>query len=387
MKTKFSSGQLFRLFFLFTLGTYEFTVQHMFQLAEYEGWISIIIGSIGSVVLAYFAVHLAKRHPNQEWIDYGKRLLGRWLHGFFIWIVVLFCLTYSAVSMQQLANLFVSIYYPTTPDYILTIGFMFCVAVLVSNGLKSIIYTNDILWILMGITVTFFSGIILAIPEWDYSMFRMIFHFDWHKINYASLFALNWTGDVILFLFLAPEFKTKKSPMVALVVAVFASCLIIVEGWMFIFLEVGFHVAKRVKFPVVEFIRFVSTGDFFRNIDHFPILFALCCLTFTKLCLLLYIATKLLTGSFRVKKKGRKYFLYILVVLSSILAIVFSNNAMFFEDFVISYYFQGFLLFIKLIPLIYLIVYGIRKLAAARSLKTVKIEVTSEDEKTTRNTQ
>jgi hypothetical protein len=69
MNIKFTSGQLFRLFFMYNVATTNFQIQRLFQLADYEGWISILIGFLVSILLAYFAVLLANAHPDQEWTD------------------------------------------------------------------------------------------------------------------------------------------------------------------------------------------------------------------------------------------------------------------------------------------------------------------------------
>jgi SNF family Na+-dependent transporter len=122
-----------------------------------------------------------------------------------------------AVSMQQYADFFTTFYFLDTPDYVFIIVLLFSVAFIVSSGLKTVINMNDILFIGLMLTSLVFTAIVLSTPEFDYSMIRMMLHFDWDKMDQSSLLTLNWTGDIVLFLFLAPEFKTKKSPIIALI--------------------------------------------------------------------------------------------------------------------------------------------------------------------------
>ncbi|MXQ52237.1 GerAB/ArcD/ProY family transporter [Shimazuella sp. KC615] len=107
-------------------------------------------------------------------------------------------------------------------------------------------------------------------------MMHMIFHFGWDKMDQSSLLTLNWTGDIVLFLFLAPEFKTKKSPIVALTLAALLTTFINIQHWLYSFLEFGHHLTKRIRFPQLEYLRFVSTGEFLKNIDPLTILVLSC---------------------------------------------------------------------------------------------------------------
>jgi hypothetical protein len=220
---------------------------------------------------------------------------------------------------------------------------------------------NDILFIGLILTSLTFTVIVLTTPKFDYSMLRMIFHFDWNKINYSSLITLNWTGDIVLFLFLAPEFKTKRSPIIALILAALLTTFINLQHWRYSFLEFGYHLTQRIRFPQLEYLRFASTGDFLKNIDPFPIL-VLTCALLIKLCLLNYIATKLFINACKVKINKYKYFPFIFMLVCITIAIIFSYKTVLFNYFITSFYFQGLSLLIKLLPFLYFTLHKIQRI-------------------------
>jgi hypothetical protein len=125
-----------------------------------------------------------------------------------------------------------------------------------------------------------------------------------------------------------------------------------IQHWLYSFLEFGYHLTQRIRFPQLEYLRFVSTGEFLKNIDPLPIL-VLTCALLIKLCLLNYLSSKLLVKTLKVSIHKYKYFPFIVSFVCITIAIIFSYIPVFFNYFTTSLYFQGLSLFIKLIPLLY----------------------------------
>ncbi|SHF00564.1 spore germination protein (amino acid permease) [Seinonella peptonophila] len=355
----FTSGQLSRLFILYTAASsIAFMIQPLYLKSDFSGWWGIVLAYPISLFFIYFAVRLAQTHPTKKWIDFGKKIVGSWLHAIGIALFIAMFLTISILNLNNYTDFVGYIYLVNTPDFVITGVILLCAAIAASSGLRSIVYLSDGIFILIFLVTTFFVP--LMVRDIDLNAGIALFtHFEPLKIGYATLFISNWIADLIMVLFLAPRFDLKQKPMKPIYISAGVSLFIIFIYWIVGLMLVGPHLGAHLRYPLLELVRHILIGEFLENLD--PLFVAIWSITLIlKIALLIYICSSLIFQYFHIQMEKKRY-------IPAIVALVLLGVSSFLEKFTSEYYFaiesnwiEYFLFFVKFVPIVYFLIYKIR---------------------------
>ncbi|MDK8179818.1 GerAB/ArcD/ProY family transporter [Paenibacillus sp. UMB4589-SE434] len=353
----FTPYQMVRLWMIYLISTpLAFLLGQLLLIAEYEGWITILLSCCCSVFIVSFAVKLASYDPQVEWGVFGERIIGKWLHKMIMMLIVFYCMMLLTVVLTAYRDFFGSTYLPGTPDWVVTGGFLVCVAVVSRSGLQTIVFMADGMFILI-FGVSLLTLFFLPGSVWPDMSIALVTHWNGTTIWKSVLFVTPWFAEMMLVLIMLPHFQLHNKAMKYVIITKISSCVLIMLYWLITLFVFGPHLGGHLRFPLMELIRFVEIGNIIENLD--PIMISLWSSSlFIKCVLLLYMAAHLLAQVF--KLPSHRPFTFLLATLVYVFANGFIKHPAEFGAFVGSSSFAIFLLGVQLVPLLYLIINKVR---------------------------
>ncbi|SFK72869.1 spore germination protein KB [Paenibacillus sp. 1_12] len=351
-----SQAQIYMLFshFLFTT-TLGFFSNTLVKNARYSAWVSLLIGATVGIVITYFAYRLAIKRPTQFLGNYGKDILGKWLHYPLILLLIGSFLFAAATVMRQLQDFMVEVYLPATPGWAVSAMFGLCVAYAVRSGIETIFRSSQ------GIFVLSVAGV-LIVPffvhkEINYRMvIAMINHFDMKGIWNGAFMMAALYAEMAFIPFLFPYFTNKNKTMRSITWAVVTSVIIVLTNLISMILVFGPDLTANLQYPQLELIRYIRAGASLENLD--PVLIAIWLSSlFIKISLFLYLAVLCLTHTFSLKDH-KPFSLSMTVMMVGVSLYMVKSKPEF--DALYRHGEFTFLLVTELIPIVYLLVDRIR---------------------------
>ncbi|MFS0556489.1 GerAB/ArcD/ProY family transporter [Brevibacillus sp. 179-C9.3 HS] len=351
-----SPSQIYMLFtqFLFTtiLG---FRLSLLIEEAQFSAWLPLLIGSFGGYVITYLSCRLAMKRPTQFFGNYGKSIVGSWLHYPLIFFMIFSFLFSAAFGLRNLQDFIIEVYLPDTPEWAVTSLFAICVAYAVRSGVQTIFKCAQgifFLSIIGSIVIPLF-----VVRDMNVEMSVALFnHFETRKIWKASYLVTALYGEMAFVLYLFPYFSHPERTMRSLAYATLTSIIIVLANMIPAILIFGPQLAGSLIYPELELIRFIRAGSFLENLD--PVLIAVWLSSlFIKISLLLYLAVIVLTQTFSLK--DHKPFSLSMTAIIVGLALFMDKSGTSFAKMRYSGL-VNFIMIAELIPVIYLLVDWIR---------------------------
>ncbi|EOC99782.1 GerAB/ArcD/ProY family transporter [Caldisalinibacter kiritimatiensis] len=157
-----SSGQLFAFIASSIVGTGMLSLASaVSEVAGRDGWISTIIGGLVVLIGTLIIIQLAKRFPNETFIEYIHKITGKFLGYIIVFLYILFSISSSAIVLRSLAYLLNTWFLRYTPKGVI-IFFMIILCVYLSrNGIKVLARFSQItFFILLPLVILIFPPVI-----------------------------------------------------------------------------------------------------------------------------------------------------------------------------------------------------------------------------------
>ncbi|MCM3782482.1 spore germination protein [Neobacillus mesonae] len=352
MKRKITLMQVYMFFaqFLFST-TIGFFINPIVKNAGFSSWISILAGTVMGFFISYLCYKLSIRRPDRFLGQYGKDILGKWLHYPLFAFVIFINLFIAAFVLRQLVAFLVQNYLIETPFWALTLLFGLCV----SQGVRA-----DSLTLFRSAQGLFLFSILSAL---SFPLFvTPQLHFD---MSIAFITNINltgaWNGAIIIaslfseagfIIYIFPYVQKEKEVMKPLVWALVTAAIITLANVVTAILLFGPELTGNLKFPALEIIRYIRANAFFENLDPLFIVFWLYSMFF-KISMFLLISVMGLTHMLNLK--DHRPFSYIMSAVMIFMTTFMNLNAAQLDE-ITSEVEASFLLFSSCVPIIYLVV-------------------------------
>lgn len=347
-----SQLQLYMLYslYLFT-STIGFEVGPIIEYTHFAAWVSIILGALAGLVITYGSFRLAIRRPSQFLGNYGKDIIGKWLHYPLITIMIFTLLFTAAVILRQLQELVIQVYLPNTPQWAVSSLFGLCIAFAVRSGVEVLFRAAQGFFFISIVGILIIP--MIAQKEINYDMaIALVNHMDPAGIWNGSYFVFSLYGELAFILILIPYIENYKKTMKSLSWATVTSIFIILSNLIPIILIFGPGLPTNLTYPELELLRFARTGTFLENLD--PVLIAIWTSSlFIKISLLLFAANVGLSHTFSLKDHKPFSFLMTAILVGLSLYMVRSQEE--FNHF-LKHGWVTFLIMVEMIPILYLTV-------------------------------
>ncbi|WP_342440772.1 GerAB/ArcD/ProY family transporter [Lysinibacillus sp. FSL K6-0057] len=265
-KAKISTHQLFILIMLFEFGS-----ALLIPLAtnvKQDAWMAILIGLVGGLFLFLIYHGLYSYYPNIPLTEYLQVVLGKFVGRFLAFFYVLYFMYIAARVLRDFGEMLITVYYPTTPLFIINALMIMSVVYTVRKGIEVLARTGEILFTFMILLVI--SGLILIAISGisQISNLQPVFENGVMPVVKAASSTLFFPyGEVIVFTMLLPYLKqserAKKTGLLALGLS--GLLLALITAINISVLDVS--IISRSPFPLLSTIQTIEVAGFLERMD------------------------------------------------------------------------------------------------------------------------
>jgi spore germination protein KB len=341
-----------------------FFISPVVRYAKFNVWVSVILGSILGLFIAYLSYRLCLKRPNQSFGQYGHEILTKWIHYPLIAFVIFVNLFSAAFILRQLVDFIVQIYLPGTPDWAISTLFGVCVARAVRAGPVTFFRSAQGLFFFSIITVVAFPLFVSKEINFDMAI-ALVTNYNFPGIWNGTMIVTALFGEMAFIVYIFPHLMHQEKTMKSLGWAAVTAAIVTMVSLLSAILLFGPELAANLTYPTLELIRYIRAGTFLENLDPLLIVFWLFSM-FLKIGMFLLISVLGLTHSFGLK--DHKPFSYLMAAIMVGLSIYMFKSTTKLEE-ITDHGETAFLLFSDTIPILYLLVDWLRSQRRRVSVK------------------
>ncbi|WP_040949143.1 GerAB/ArcD/ProY family transporter [Gorillibacterium massiliense] len=347
-------GQIFRLWTLQLASTpIAFMVSPIIKLAGYQGWVGISLAMLFGLGIGYFALRTARLNPERNWVQFGHSIVGKPLHILCVCLVLFFMTFINALNIMSFTEFFSSVYLRETSTPVIAWAVGITVLFAARSGLMSISYVADGFFILTALCSILIGTFITKKVNFD-MLIAFVNHYDMNGIMKSALFTSSWAGEFFLFLLFYPAIQNKKHAFLTMSVTGIITAVFLIIYWMVCILILGLRLPTFLEYPMLNVIQAVHIGDPLDNID--PLLLSIWSTALlVKTSLFLFLTAQ--GVAHLMNKNDHRPFVVPMAIFMMILAYIMDKNA----PMTYKFSTEAFMSSIECIPILYLIVYALRK--------------------------
>ncbi|MBX4146608.1 GerAB/ArcD/ProY family transporter [Paenibacillus sp. FSL W7-1279] len=341
--------QLFRFAFVYlSAQPTGFLITPLLWNSEYLGWMSILAGSAMSLILLWFTIRLGMWSPNTSWVDFGERLVGKWVHTMIILLLLFWSINYIALDIEGFTLFFNTNYMRESPQWIIQIIIGLVVIITARWGLETMIYMSDGLFILSVLSIVLVNIFFFKNSEFE-MLPALITHHNYGSAATDAVYCLSFFAEWVVFLFIAPYIQIDRRAFRNLACSGLLVALAVLLQWLAALLNFGPYFGRELQYPLVELMR--STGGFLGKSD--PLMIGLWSSSmFMHSAFLLHVSVKCLGKVLNLKKMDNPL-ISLVGGTSVVIAYQYSRNPTLFQENYDSVPMIAFFLTIEAIPLLY----------------------------------
>lgn len=367
MEMRTTPWQLFRFGFVyFNSQSTVFLVPALLASSTYNAWMGVLGGYLLSLMLLGTMIYIGSRYPEQPWLQFGKSLMGKWLHGVFVMLLLAWCVYYTSYDIQSFVLFFGSNYLRNTPPWFLQALIAPIIMYTAMRGVKNIIYMADGLFVLILASTTLI--LLLFTQQANFHMLSALQHhlLPSSKLFENSLTTLSWFAEWMVFLFIVPELKLDKNALKSLFAVASVLSLLVITGWLLALMNFGPQLASQFQYPYLEIIRSMEPDSILSKVA--PLVIGIWTTSmFIHSSFLIYAASRCAT--YFTKAKGHRFFIVLMTVFAVCIAFYYSNNLSLYQKHYYSMEVVIIWIVVECIPVYYAAVYLIGLLRHGKSLR------------------
>lgn len=351
-----TQAQLFKLFALHLFSTMiAFMLGIMMQQSGYNGPLGVLAGALLGLGVAFFAYRLGMRRPDRFFIEYGKDIMGRWLHAPLVLFIAVSNLLIGMINFWELQDFLIQFYLVNTPPWAIAGMCGICIAYTVRFGVNSVFRAAEGIFMFSLFSFLLIPILVSESFNW-YIGVGMATHFSlreaWPSAYYTSSVFGEMSFVLLIFPYLMQPRKTFRSMSGSMAVAATLVLLHIVP----LLLIFGPELASNLNYPELELLRFMRSGSFLETLD--PALIALWLISiFVKLGFIVFIISLILAHT--LKQKDTKPFAFPVTAFIAVGSLVIVKSNIQFHSMMtgglLTLFFTS-----ELVPILYYIVDSLR---------------------------
>lgn len=233
------------------------------QEAMQDAWISVIIATIYSVIIANIFLTLGLKYPHKTIIQYSCDILGKPLGKLTGFAYVYFYLYMSWSVARELGELFIIAFnpYANLAAYITLV--IIVAAYAIWQGLEVIARVNQML-APIGIGLLLFVALV-NLPVTDLRNFLPIMHKGIHPSIRGSILIQAWMLEIVIFLqcipFIKQQHKIRKAANISLIILGFSMLIGVLT------IAVFGSLTPKLILPALQYVRVAKLGEYFQHLD------------------------------------------------------------------------------------------------------------------------
>jgi spore germination protein KB len=265
---KISAHQFKVLITLSFIGTSVLNAPGLFaEKAKQAAWISAILSVALGLILILFYNAVANRLENKTFIEYTKKLLGKWVGSFICLSFVSFLFLNSTALVWIVGNFLTTQLLTDTPMLVVNVVFIIVIIIATLLGLETIARTAEILypWAVGG----FILLVLFALPDAEVKNLQPIFGEGIKPIIQAAVLfqAFNPLTFVISLMILPSRVTNLQETKKAFLKGILTGGIIVIILTFVCILVLGADTTVRRVYPSYALAKNISIGNFLERIE------------------------------------------------------------------------------------------------------------------------
>lgn len=113
--------------------------------------------------------------PGEVWVDFGKEIMGKWLHGVMVLLLLIWCVYYVSFDIENFVLFFGANYLRGTPPLFIQIVIGLVIMYTAYLGFSTMAYMTDGIFLIFLLSTAF--SYYLFLSNADFSMLPALFHY------------------------------------------------------------------------------------------------------------------------------------------------------------------------------------------------------------------
>jgi spore germination protein KB len=313
-KERISLRQLFALIVLFEMGT-AIVIPIGFQ-AQQSVWLSILLASIGGILLFLVYDYFFRQYPDLPLSGYARKILGKYIGWPLSFLYVPFFLYIAARDLREAGDLLVTAAYDQTPLFAVVALMIISIVYVLHKGIEVLARMAEIylmILIVLGVlghVLVLFSGII------DVNNLLPVLGKGWKPVltaAYPYIFMFPF-GEMICFTTIFPYLNKLQAGRKTGVKALMFSAIVLSITHAIEISVLGEKIYSRATFPLYSTMIYVNIADFLQRVDVIAIL-TLIIGVFFKASIYCYAAVIAASDLFKVQTKQKMVVPFGIIIL------------------------------------------------------------------------
>ncbi|OCT12769.1 hypothetical protein A8709_31255 [Paenibacillus pectinilyticus] len=234
------------------------------RLAGRDMWMAPIISSLVGFLTIYIIYHLHTKFPNDTFIQYVPRILGRYVGPLLTLIYILAILYSTCVTIREYGELITGNFLNDTPMIIIVVPIVAVCAYALYQGLEVIARSAQLL--IPAAIFIICAMVIMLIPDFQLKQMRPFLGDGLLPPLLGSIVPASWFSQFFLLSFLFPYLTNKKIAMKWGIISVLSVMITMLTVNLPILLTFG-SLTTAMHYPFLVAVRYIALSDFIEHIE------------------------------------------------------------------------------------------------------------------------
>jgi spore germination protein KB len=308
---KLTKYQYFWLLLSMEITTLLLTPSLTFKEAKQGAPMAMLLAGVASLLVTYIAIKLSLLYPEETFVEYVPKIIGKWLGRTIILAYLLLWITATGIILRQYADFVHSALLVATPFWVVVLFMVFVMVYAVHGGLHIVGRCSEVIGpiIIFNIVVFKLLTIINYRPE---RMLPLLPIEGVIPVLKGSTLAASFLSESFMIVMLVAFLSDKKKAVSSGLWGVGIAAIILITGVIDVLLIMDNTVPAKLLYPIYNITQYISIMEFIQNLDILMVVGTIFSF-FIKLCLYMFMTSYGAAQLFHIRKW--KYLIWIVGIL------------------------------------------------------------------------
>ncbi|BFT72826.1 endospore germination permease [Paenibacillus sp. P36] len=315
---KLTKYQLFWLLFSMEMGmTLLITISPTFKIAKQGAPLATLLAGAASLIITYIAIKLSLLYPDQTFIEYVPRIIGKWLGKAIVFAYLLMWIIVAGIILRQYADFVHLTLFVTTPLWVIILFMLLVIVYAVHGGIHIVGRCSEIIGPIVIFNVLLYR--LLSIKDLRIErLFPLLPTTGWMPVLKGSIPTISFLSESVMIVMLIAFLTEKKKAVSSSLWGVGIAAVIIVSTTIDVLLLMDNTLPGKLQNPIYSFSQYISVLEFIQNLDSVLVV-GVSFTVFVKACLYIFMASYGTAQLFQIRKW--RYLLWVVGTLVFVIAI------------------------------------------------------------------
>ncbi|MEK8132131.1 endospore germination permease [Paenibacillus filicis] len=271
-----------------------------FEEAKQGAPMAMFFAGAASMVVAYIAIKLSLLYPEETFVEYVPKIIGKWLGKTMIFAYLLLWIFTAGMILRQYADFVHSALFMDTPFWLIVLFMAFVMVYAVYGGLHIVGRCSEVIGPLIIFNITVFK--ILTIVNYRPERILPLLPFEgFMPVLQGSTLAASYLSESFMIVMLVAFLTDKKKALSSGLWGVGIAAVILITGVIDVLLIMDNAVPAKLLYPIYYITQYISILGFIQNLDILLVVGTIFSF-FIKLCLYMFMTSYGAAQLFHIRK-------------------------------------------------------------------------------------